>query len=144
MGIIRTAIGAAAGTVKSGFQDQFLEAIEPEEMDAQTVFTRGVMVRKGSNRPTTDVISDGSVIHVYDNQFMILVDGGKIIDYTAEPGYYTVSNSSAPSMFNGQFDEALKETFPDLNLAERHQCPRRYFISICRRLRELSLEPAMR
>lgn len=82
MGIIRTAIGAAAGTVKSGFQDQFLEAIEPEEMDAQTVFTRGVMVRKGSNRPTTDVISDGSVIHVYDNQFMILVDGGKIIDYT--------------------------------------------------------------
>ena len=44
MGIIRTAIGAAAGTVKSGFQDQFLEAIEPEEMDAQTVFTRGVMV----------------------------------------------------------------------------------------------------
>ena len=111
MGIIRTAIGAAAGSVKSGFQDQFLEAIEPEEMDAQTVFTRGVMVRKGSNRPTTDVISDGSVIHVYDNQFMILADGGKIIDYTAEPGYYKVSNSSAPSMFNGQFDEALKETF---------------------------------
>lgn len=111
MGIIRTAIGAAAGSVKSGFQDQFLEAIEPEEMDAQTVFTRGVMVRRGSNRPTTDVISDGSVIHVYDNQFMILADGGKIIDYTAEPGYYKVSNSSAPSMFNGQFDEALKETF---------------------------------
>ena len=111
MGIIRTAIGAATGSVRSGFQDQFLEAIEPEEMDAQTVFTRGVMVRKGSNRPTTDVISDGSVIHVYDNQFMILVDGGKIIDYTAEPGYYTVSNSSTPSMFNGQFDEALKETF---------------------------------
>ena len=111
MGIIRTTIGAATGSIRSGFQDQFLEAIEPEEMDGQTVFTRGVLVRKGSNKSTSDIISDGSVIHVYENQFMILVDGGKIIDYTAEPGYFKVSNSSAPSMFNGQFDEALKETF---------------------------------
>ena len=56
-------------------------------------------------------MSNGSVIHVYPNQFMMLVDGGKVVDYTAEEGYYTIDHSSAPSMFNGQFGEALKESF---------------------------------
>ena len=59
---------------------------------------------KGSNtKGSSDIVSDGSVIHVYPNQFMMLVDGGKIVDYTAEEGYYKVSHSSMPSMFNGQF-----------------------------------------
>ena len=35
-------------------------------------------------------LTDGSVVHVYPNMMMLLVDGGKIIDYTAEEGYYTV------------------------------------------------------
>lgn len=112
MGLIRTAISTVTGTISSALNDQFLEAIEPYDMGEGTVFTKGVQVRKGSNKKgTADTISDGSVIHVYDNQFMILTDGGKVIDYTAEPGYYTVSNSSAPSMFNGQFEEALQEAF---------------------------------
>lgn len=112
MGLIRTAISTVTGTISSSLNDQFLEAIEPYDMGEGTVFTKGVQVRKGSNKKgTADTISDGSVIHVYDNQFMILTDGGKVIDYTAEPGYYTVSNSSAPSMFNGQFEEALQEAF---------------------------------
>ena len=41
----------------------------------------------------------------------MLVDGGKVVDYTAEPGYYKVENSSAPSLFGGQFGDALKDTF---------------------------------
>ncbi len=115
MGIIRTAFGAVRGTVNSAVNDQFLEVIEPGEMGEGTVFVKGVKARKGANKKgTPDTISDGSTIHVYDNQFMILTDGGKIIDYTAEPGYYTVSNSSLPSMFNGQFDEALQESFARL------------------------------
>ena len=51
------------------------------------------------------------MIHVYDNQFMMLVDGGKVVDYTAEPGYYKVDNSSLPSMLNGELGESVKETF---------------------------------
>lgn len=115
MGIIRTAIGTVKNTINSAVNDQFLEVVEPGEMGEGTVLTQGVMVRRGSNRRgTPDTISDGSVIHVYDNQFMILTDGGRIIDYTAEPGYYTVNNSSLPSMFNGQFDDALQESFARL------------------------------
>lgn len=115
MGIIKTAIDTVRGTVNSALNDQFLEVIEPGEMGEGTVFVKGVKARKGSGRRSTpDTISDGSTIHVYDNQFMILTDGGKIIDYTAEPGYYTVKNSSLPSMFNGQFDDALEESYARL------------------------------
>ena len=42
---------------------------------------------------------------------MMLVDGGRVVDYTAEPGYYKVDHSSMPSLFNGQFGESLKEAF---------------------------------
>lgn len=91
MGIIK-AISSAVG---GGFADQWLEVIEPDRMSDTTVFTAGVPVRRddkrGSNRKGTEnTVSDGSVIHVYPNQFMLLVDGGKIVDYTAEEGYYTV------------------------------------------------------
>lgn len=112
MGIIKAAFSAVGG----GLADQWLEVIEPNNMSGTTVFTSGVKVRPNDKRNsntkgTADLITDGSVIHVYPNQFMILTDGGKVIDYTAEEGYYTVSNSSVPSLFNGKFGDALKESF---------------------------------
>lgn len=42
MGIIKAATSALGGTLA----DQWLEVIEPDEMSDQTVFTKGVMVRK--------------------------------------------------------------------------------------------------
>lgn len=108
MGIIK-AIGQAIG---GGFADQWLEVYEANDMGERTVFTSGVLIRKGQNvKATQNTVSNGSVIHVYDNQFMMLVDGGKVVDYTAEPGYYKVDNSSLPSLFNGEFGETLKESF---------------------------------
>ena len=108
MGILR-ATGQAIG---GGFADAWLETIEPDNMGEHTVFTKGVLYNKGQNKKgTQDTVSNGSIIHVYDNQFMMLVDGGKVVDYTAEPGYYKVDNSSMPSLFNGQFGESVKETF---------------------------------
>ncbi len=108
MGIIK----AVASAVSGALADQWLEVIEADNMGDQTVFTRGVAVRKGSNtKGTENTVSNGSVIHVYPNQFMMLVDGGKVVDYTAEEGYYTVNNSSLPSLFNGQFGDTLKESF---------------------------------
>ena len=108
MGILR-ATGQAIG---GGFADAWLETIEPDNMGEHTVFTKGVLYNRGQNKKgTQDTVSNGSIIHVYDNQFMMLVDGGKVVDYTAEPGYYKVDNSSMPSLFNGQFGESVKETF---------------------------------
>lgn len=112
MGLIKAATDAIGGALA----DQWLEVIEADDMGAQTVFTSGVQVRRDSKRGsnvkgTSNLVTDGSVIHVNQNQFMILVDGGKIIDYTAEPGYFKVDNKSAPSMFNGNFGDAIRESF---------------------------------
>ncbi len=108
MGIIKAAVGAVGKT----FADSWLEAIEPDDMGERTVFTSGVLVRKGQNvKGSSNVVTNGSVIHVYDNQMMLLVDGGKVIDYTAEPGYYKVENNGKPSLFNGELEESLKDAF---------------------------------
>lgn len=112
MGLIRAAIDTIGGSLA----DQWLEVIEANEMSDKTVFTNGVAVQRDSkrnnNRKGTDnTVSNGSVIHVGPNQFMMVVDGGKIVDFSAEEGYFTVENSSMPSMFNGGLNDTLKETF---------------------------------
>lgn len=108
MGLVRAAIK----TVKESLADQWLEVVEAEDMGDDTVFCEGVKIRKGENVKGSDgVVTNGSVIHVYSNQFMMLVDGGKIVDYTAEEGYYKVDNNAVPSLFNGELDEALEDSF---------------------------------
>ncbi len=111
MGIIKAFFDAMGGALA----DQWQEVIEAGPMSDTTVFAKGVKVRtdrRNSNkRGNEDVISNGSIIHVYPGQFMMLVDGGKIVDFTADEGYYRVDNSSAPSLFAGQFGEALKDAF---------------------------------
>ena len=111
MGIIRAAINAVTG----GLADTWLEVIEPSPMGNNDVIVPGQAVdqrgRSQNKKGGENLVSNGSIIHVYDNQFMILVDGGKIVDYTATPGYYKVDNSALPSLFNGQFGDAIKESF---------------------------------
>lgn len=123
MGIIRAAVNAVHGSLA----DQWLETVEPYEMGEHTVFTEGILVRKGQNKKGSQTISNGSVIHVYDNQFMMLVDGGKIIDYTAEPGYFIVDQSSSPSMFSGSLDAAVKDTFERLKFGGQTPHEQRVF-----------------
>ena len=91
MGIIK-AFNSAIG---SGLADQWLEVIEADAMSDTTVFCKGVKVRandkrtmrRSSNkRGSEDLISNGSVIHVYPNQFMMLVDGGRVVERTMNTG----------------------------------------------------------
>lgn len=109
-------IAALVGSVGGGLADQWQEVIEADDMAEGIVLTKGVKVRpndkRNSNKKgTEDYITNGSIIHVNQNQFMMLVDGGAIVDYTAEPGYFKVDNASTPSLFSGQFGASIKETF---------------------------------
>lgn len=112
MGIIKAAISSIGGS----FADQWLEYYCAGEMGSKTVMAAGVKVRgrdksNANTKGSADYISDGSIIEVGVNQFMILTDGGRIVDFTSEPGYYKVDNGSAPSLFNGGFSEAVQESF---------------------------------
>ena len=110
MGLIKAALSAAGGALA----DSWLETIEPDEMGEGTLMVRGVQVRKGKGSNTkgsSDAVSNGSVIHVYPNTMMLLMDSGKIVDYCGQEGYYKVSASTAPSLFNGELKASLKDTW---------------------------------
>ncbi len=128
MGIIK----AAMNTVKGSLADQWLEVIEAADMGDDTVFCEGLKIRKGENVKGSDgLVTNGSVIHVYPNQFMMLIDGGKVIDYTAEEGYYKVDNASAPSLFNGEIEATLKESFERIKFGgETPQKQRVFFVNL--------------
>lgn len=116
MGIIRAGLGALGGTLA----EQWLETIEPAQIDNTVLATYGVLVRKNDRRSsnrsrTEDVISNGSIIHVPENVFMLLVDGGKIISATDEPGYYRVENSTSPSIFFQATEGVKTEGFSNTN-----------------------------
>lgn len=132
MGIIKAAISS----IGSGFADQWLEYIRAGKMDDRTVMSAGVAVRgrdrrNANTKGSADYISDGSLIEVGVNQCMLLVDGGRIVDFTTEPGYYKVDNQATPSAFSGSFSQALEESFDRLRFGgvpSRSQ--KAYFINL--------------
>lgn len=110
MGLIKAAIGSVGGALA----DSWLEFIQADDMGPATAMVRGVQVsnkRSSNTKGTVDYVSNGSKIVVGQNQMMILVDNGMIADYCAEPGAYEVLFSSAPSLFNGEFKDSLKDTW---------------------------------
>ena len=84
MGIIRAALNA----VKGGLADTWLEVIEPSPLGEHTVFAPGQLItQNGKNqnkKGSSNIVSNGSIIHVYPEQMMILMDGGKTQVHAAE------------------------------------------------------------
>lgn len=111
MGLIK----ALTASVGGGLADQWLETIEPADTSEGVVFTQGVLLKRGlrgsNTKHTVDAISNGSIIHVPENHCALLVDGGAIVDFTAEAGMFEVKNSSMPSLMSGNLGAAVKETF---------------------------------
>lgn len=111
MGLIKAVTGAVGGALG----DQWLDAIEPD-MGEGIVFCKGSRLRENDRRSsnrrgTDDVISQGSRILVYDRQALLLVDSGRITDFTAEPGAYEVNNSGQPSIFTGDLMGSIMDTW---------------------------------
>jgi membrane protease subunit (stomatin/prohibitin family) len=110
MGLIKAAIGAISGNLA----DQWLDAIQPEEIGPHALAVRGRgqrADRRSSNKKgTPDYISRGSRIVVPPSTALILTDGGAIGSFTAEPGYFQV-DSGGPSLFSGDLEGSIMDTW---------------------------------
>jgi len=109
MGIIKAAM-TAGGSVLG---DQWLEYIYCDSLPNNVLLKKG-QKRTGegsSNKGSDNIITKGSKIAVNEGQFMLIVEDGKIVDFTAEPGSYTYDSSTEPTMLYGGFGKGLIESF---------------------------------
>ena len=110
MGLIKAALGAASGVLA----DQWKEYFYCDSMAENVLMVKGEKrtgKRSSNTRGSDNVISNGSVIAVADGQAMMIVDNGKIAEFSAEPGEFTYDASAEPSVFSGAFGESLAESF---------------------------------
>lgn len=108
MGLIK----AALSSMSSGFGDQFKEFVECPQVENNVIIQRGnVKHGSGNKNPSEGVISNGSTIAVPEGMAMMIIDNGKIVEFTAEAGTYTWNSSSEPSIFTGGLGKGIVDTF---------------------------------
>lgn len=108
MGLIRAAL-ASGGTTLA---DQWIEYFYLESMGNNELLKKGKkVVTSGSNtKGSPNIITNGSGIAVNEGQGVLIVEDGKILDFSMEPGRYTWDSNSEPSMFSTGF-QGLKDSF---------------------------------
>ncbi len=115
MGLIKAALGAVGGVLA----DQWKEFFYCEAMEANVIMAKGQKRvskrgRSSNKRGEENIISNGSVIAVADGQCMMIVEQGKVVEFSAEPGEFTWNSSTEPSIFAGRFGESLVATFKQI------------------------------
>lgn len=114
MGLIKALFGATGGTLG----DQWKEYFYCDSLDSNTLATRGqkrVGNRSSNKKGSDNIISDGSVIVVADGQCMMIVDQGRVVEFSAESGEFIYDKSSEPSIFTGNLGEGLVNIFKTLS-----------------------------
>lgn len=112
MGLIK----AFTGTAVSYMNDLWEDYIYCDALDENTLMKKGhARGNPGAGSDANDnVITDGSRIAVNAGQMMLIVENGRIVDFTAEPGGYEYKFGTEPSMFCGDFKDALKVSFENM------------------------------
>ena len=88
-------IGAGAESVSSVVKDQYLEYFTCDSLGPDILVKRGAKkIKNSSNKGDSDVITNGSRIAVPEGTALILVDNGKVTDFTTEAGLYTCNDDS--------------------------------------------------
>ena len=108
MGLLKAAANAASSTMADQWMDFFYQDAMPDTV----LVTKGQrrVDARSVNRGNDNIISNGSGIAVNKGQCMMIVEQGRIMDVSAEPGLYTWTQSSEPSIFTGPLNKSIIDT----------------------------------
>lgn len=117
MGLIKAAFDGARKTLA----DQWLEYYYCDTLANDVLLQKGTkVVNTGSNtKGSPNIITNGSGFAVNEGQGMIIVEDGKIVEFTMEPGRFTWDESSEPSLFDSGF-KGLAESFKTFGARFKH------------------------
>lgn len=113
MGLIKAALGSLSGTLA----DQWKEYFYCDSMDANVLVSKGrkrTTGRSQNTKSSDNIISNGAVIAVNEGQCMMIVEQGKIVEFSAEPGEFTWNASTEPTIFSGDLYEGLMGSWETL------------------------------
>ena len=111
MGLIK-ALTSSTGSVLG---DQFKEFVTCPTVDANVLITRGVVQHgEGNKKPSEGVITNGSKITIPQGWAMMLVDNGKIVEFSSEPGEFTYDSGSEPTIFYGGLGKGIVDSIKTL------------------------------
>ena len=113
MGLIKAAFGAAGSVLA----DQWREYFYCDSLDADVLMTKGskrTSSRSSNTKASDNIISNGAVIAVNEGQCMLIVEQGRIVEFTAEAGEFTWDASTEGTVLYGGFGEGLKSSWNNL------------------------------
>ncbi|MDR0841276.1 MAG: SPFH domain-containing protein [Christensenellaceae bacterium] len=113
MGLLKAGVGALGGALA----DQWREYFYCEAMSADVLATKGAKrtsARSSNTKGESDIITNGSIVAVNDGQCMMIVEQGKVVELSAEPGEYVWDSSTEPSIFYGGLGKGLLDTFKQI------------------------------
>lgn len=113
MGLIKAGIGALGGVLA----DQWREYFYCDSLEADVLAAKGVKrssKRSSNKKGSENIITDGSIIAVNDGQCMMIVEQGKVVEFSAEPGEFVWDSSTEPTIFYGGFGEGLGQSWETL------------------------------
>ena len=100
MGLVKAAMNAASGVMA----DQWKEFFYCDALPAEVLAVKGQKRtdrRSANKHGNENIISDGSIVAVAEGQCALIVEQGKVVELCAEPGEYTYSTGTQPSLLSG-------------------------------------------
>ena len=111
MGLIK-ALTSSTGSVMG---DQFKEFVTCPTVESNVLMARGVVQHgDGNKKPSDGVITNGSKINIPQGWAMMLVDNGKIVEFSSEPGEFIYDSGTEPTIFYGGLGKGIVDSIKTL------------------------------
>ena len=109
MGLIKV----LGGAISSSLADQWKEYFYCDSIDLSTLVVKGQKHSSKfnmNNKGNDNIITNGSIIAVNEGQCMLIVDQGKVVEVSAEPGAFKYDTSTEPTVFEGGLGRGIIDT----------------------------------